>query len=301
MKYSIGIDAGGSKTECLLTDDALNIIKSIKGEGFNLTAHGIQKAYNIISKLIPELIRDTASPEEIVTIAIGAAGAGRAELKEALEKHLKENLIGFEQTKIKIFSDAEAAYASSFPEGNGFILIAGTGSIIFGKNKKGKYFRAGGYGKIVDEGCGYSLGRKAFIHASAVMDNFFEKDSLSSEILEGFKLSSKDDLIKLINNPEFNIADAAPYVLNAALANTPSALYIIDEETNELLKLIYSIQNQTNTLKLRLSLNGSLIINKNSYSDLLREKISEHFKEITLVEPKYPPAIGGIILSGKTE
>jgi len=43
------------------------------------------------------------------------------------------------------------------------MLIAGTGSIIYGKLDNGTFFRCGGFGKIIgDEGSGYSLGRRAF-------------------------------------------------------------------------------------------------------------------------------------------
>ncbi len=42
----------------------------------------------------------------------------------------------------------------------GSILIAGTGSIMFGKDEAGEIHRVGGFGRFIgDEGSGYRIGR----------------------------------------------------------------------------------------------------------------------------------------------
>src|SRR5205814_8726187 len=55
--------------------------------------------------------------------------------------------------RLIVTTDAEAALAGATTNGCGIIVIAGTGSIAFGRNAAGRKARAGGWGYIFgDEG-----------------------------------------------------------------------------------------------------------------------------------------------------
>ncbi len=63
--------------------------------------------------------------------------------------------------KLTILSDIELVHRQAFGEtGIGIVISAGTGSIAFGRNSKGKTARAGGLGVMVgDEGSGFWIGK----------------------------------------------------------------------------------------------------------------------------------------------
>ena len=59
----------------------------------------------------------------------------------------------------------------AFPNEAGCILIAGTGSIIYGKDENGNIYRVGGFGRLLgDEGSGFSIGRKGLQAAAKYFD-----------------------------------------------------------------------------------------------------------------------------------
>ncbi len=61
----------------------------------------------------------------------------------------------------KVISDAEAAYLGALGEGAGILLLAGTGSMVLGRDARGRWARAGGWGPLLgDEGSAFWIGRE---------------------------------------------------------------------------------------------------------------------------------------------
>src|SRR5262249_18211345 len=57
-------------------------------------------------------------------------------------------------------NDARIALTGAIGFGGGVVVIAGTGSVAFGRNEEGAEVRAGGWGPIIgDEGSGYGIAR----------------------------------------------------------------------------------------------------------------------------------------------
>ena len=64
--------------------------------------------------------------------------------------------------QIRVVADTEIALEAAFGQGPGVIVIAGTGSIAYGRDENGKTARAGGWGfAISDEGSAHWTGRLA--------------------------------------------------------------------------------------------------------------------------------------------
>jgi glucosamine kinase len=74
---------------------------------------------------------------------------------------VKRSLLGLAKT-IVVMSDVEAAWLSAFArEGQGIVVISGTGSIAYGKRRDGVFARAGGFGPDKgDEGSGCWIGKE---------------------------------------------------------------------------------------------------------------------------------------------
>lgn len=63
--------------------------------------------------------------------------------------------------RVHVISDAQAALLGALGKRPGLLLLSGTGSIVVGRNARGRWARAGGLGPILgDEGSGFWLGRE---------------------------------------------------------------------------------------------------------------------------------------------
>lgn len=63
--------------------------------------------------------------------------------------------------RVHVLSDAQAALLGALGDEPGVLVLAGTGSIVVGRDGRGRWARAGGLGPLVgDEGSGFWLGRE---------------------------------------------------------------------------------------------------------------------------------------------
>jgi len=301
MKYLIGVDGGGTKTDSAIADLSGKIIHYTTGKPSNFLVVGIEEAVENIFALIEEnlfkLEGDFANVKQIV---IGVAGAGRKEDAQLLEKSFKDysEEQGVHFKGVKVVSDAHIALEGAFPDSAGCILIAGTGSILFGKDEKGTIHRVGGFGRLIgDEGSGYSIGRKALNAVSKASDGRGE-ETLISELLNAKMNSGSDNsIINKVYKEKLDVASVAKIVILAAEEGDPIAEDILDEEADELVLHIKSLINKIRTNNLNVAFSGSLIDNKNFYSDLLKNKIKSTLPNVKVVKPAFPPVSGAILFA----
>lgn len=303
MNYHLGFDCGATKSECAAADTNGMILCSITGKPANFLVIGADKASENILSLITECkAKINCGYNDIISIVIGAAGAGREEDAETLRGSLL-NLAsgnGITITSLTVIGDAQIALEGAFPNKPGSILIAGTGSIIYGKDEEGKIYRVGGFGRIIgDEGSGYSIGRKALQSVAKFFDGSGERSDIVSLMSEKYKINSSEELIKKIYKENFDIASTAELVLNSANKGDKIAMAILEEETDELVHQLRAMMKKMNVDELNVSFAGSLVLNKNVYSDMLLEKIKSSLPTITIVKAKYSPVQGAIRIARK--
>ena len=301
MKYLIGIDGGGTGSTCVIADLSLKVLHTCNGGPTNILKFDQNKISETITNLIKECCKNTGSEySEIAALVIGTAGAGNKEnaelFKNSVIKHLSNENISIKN--IIIETDARIALEGAFSSGPGSILIAGTGSIIFGKNEKGEIFRNGGFGRTIgDEGGGYSIGRKGLNAVSKVYDGRIQKNKITDLLLEKYNIDSPEKLIDEIYKNNFDIASVAPLVIEAGEKNDPEAVKILDEESDELVLCVKRMFDLLKMEKMKLAFIGSLISNSNFYSRLLKSKIKIKFPQIEIVEPDNSPEIGAVIIA----
>jgi N-acetylglucosamine kinase-like BadF-type ATPase len=299
MKYFIGIDGGGTKTDCIITDESYIPLLSIKGGPLNLLINSLSESTNTILQLVNSSLSKMNIPiMHLKYIGIGAAGAGGFEESEKLEINLKALLPP--SITLKVASDAEVALEGAFNGKPGCILISGTGSIIYGKGKDGIIHRCGGFGRILgDEGSGYMLGKKGLILAAKEFDGRAPKTLITHLLKDKYQFQSSRDIISIVHNKSLDIAAIAPLVLAAAGNNDKVALRIIDEETDELLSLISCIIKKLKKENIEICFTGKLISTVNIFSITLRDKLAASFKLIKIKEPEYSPAMGAVFIAKK--
>ena len=104
------------------------------------------------------------------------------------------------------------------------IAIAGTGSIVYGRDAAGRTARAGGWGfAISDEGSGHWIGRRAISAILHARDQGLET-RLTAMVLHAWKLTTIDDLVQQANStPPPDFPRLFPIVLRAADEADPIA------------------------------------------------------------------------------
>jgi N-acetylglucosamine kinase-like BadF-type ATPase len=301
MSYFIGIDGGGTKTNCVLCDESLKILHQKLSGPSNFLTIGTDK----VSDTIIELIRDCCKSEsisaaEIKNITIGTTGAGRESDAKKLHDAVvtKAKSINIELNSFKVVSDARIALEGAFSGTPGSILIAGTGSIMFGKDKNGIVHRVGGFGRLIgDEGSGLTLGRKGLNLISKYYDGRGKETSLTKKVEKQFGISGQSELIIKVYSENLSMQDIAPLVIESANEGDELCRDILDQETNELLLHILAMRQKLNEDKMKLVFIGGTITTDNAYSDMLKEKIKTFTPDIIIQQSDYPPEIGAVIMA----
>jgi N-acetylglucosamine kinase-like BadF-type ATPase len=168
--------------------------------GSNIVRLGEQQAREALHTAIRQAcITAKISPSQIRAVCIGAAGAGRPETAAKIRGILEELIPGIPREKIEVAGDAVIALEAAFGAGSGVIAIAGTGSIVYGRDATGNVARAGGWGfAISDEGSGHWIGRRAIALAMTARDEGLET-ALTDGILQAWKFNTIDELVQQAN------------------------------------------------------------------------------------------------------
>jgi N-acetylglucosamine kinase-like BadF-type ATPase len=137
-----------------------------------------------------------------------------------------------------VVGDNAIALEAAFGAGPGLVVIAGTGSIAYGRNPKGQTARAGGWGwAISDEGSAHWIGRAAVALAMRAHDAG-ETTLLVSSIMNSWHLGTREDVVRAANStPPANFAALFPAVLAAAQEGDSLAREVLMEAGAELAQL----------------------------------------------------------------
>lgn len=243
MAYYLGIDGGGSKTTCVVGDES-SLLATVTAGGSNITRVGEAGARETLQQAIREAcLAAKINPQQVLRACVGAAGAGRAEIASTVRKVVAEIVTG----EIEVVGDMEIALAAAFGKGPGVIVIAGTGSIVFGRDAQGKVARAGGWGfAISDEGSAHWIGVRAVRAVLRSADEVGEDEAehdlswtagrLFSELKTAWSLTSLPQLARAANaTPDFAVL--FPAVLAAAEAGDAVARQVIADASGELAQL----------------------------------------------------------------
>jgi N-acetylglucosamine kinase-like BadF-type ATPase len=191
--YVLGIDAGGTKTVCQLADENGAIVGESRGPGANLQAAGELAVEKTLHNLMDEAIAAHGGDVRPAAICVGMAGVDRpgdAEMVRGIMRRIGQS------AKVLIVNDALVALEAGAPGAPGVVVIAGTGSICYGRNDKGQAARAGGWGYVLgDEGSGYWIGRHALRAVVREADRRGPRTSLTPKALRHFGVDRPQDLI----------------------------------------------------------------------------------------------------------
>lgn len=301
MKYLIGLDGGGTKTKCVITDYNFNPLYECQGGPSNFLIIGTEKVSETILSLVLECVNHLKiSTNDVTSIFIGTTGAGRPNDAQKLKDDFTAyaQLKGYSFNAFNVDSDARIALEGAFSGKSGSLLIAGTGSVIFGKDSMNHIHRVGGFGRLIgDEGSGNTIGRRGINQVAKDLDGRAEKTLLTILLREDFGISDTSQLITEVYRNNFDMASFAPKVIYAAQEGDKAAIKILDEESSELLYHVQSIFKMLGEETMKLSLVGGTIATDNFYAEMFKRKIETQLPKVKITAAENPPEIGAAFMA----
>jgi len=225
--YYMGFDGGGTKTECVLLDARGAVLAQAVSGPSNPLRIGFDKAFVSLGAAADDVLSAVRMEAARVTaVCAGMAGAGRGRVVKRVMAYLAQV---FPQSEVSVTTDMDVALEAAVGQGEGVVLIAGTGSAAFGRRADGQTARAGGLGPwIGDEGSAYDVGRRAVIAVARARDMLGPVTLLADIIPSALECPTWDALMDYVSrNPHEVFPRIFPLVVEAAEAEDDPAREIL--------------------------------------------------------------------------
>jgi glucosamine kinase len=297
----LGIDGGGTKTSCLVGDET-SVLGSGTAIGSNIVRVGERQAREAIGAAIQQACADAKiAPAQVGRTCMGVAGAARLEVANVVRGLLAEFVSG----EIEVVGDMAIAMEAAFGSGPGVIVIAGTGSIAYGRNAEGQTARAGGWGyAISDEGSGHWIGQSALAAAMRARDESgIEAPSpLLERIMKSWKVTTSQQLVVAANaTPAPDFAALLPAVLSAADAGDDAARGVLTQAGVELAVLgeIVTKRLFEKADAVPLAMAGGVLRHCSLVREILGNTLRAKHPNVRLTESIVDPVEGALALARK--
>jgi len=297
----LGIDGGGSKTSCLIGDE-----NSVLGKGTSAGSNVVRVGERQARESLGAAIRQACSaanisPAKIERTCVGIAGGTGPEIAAVVRRLLSEFVSG----EIEVVGDMVIAMEAAFGGGPGVIVIAGTGSIAYGRNSKGETARAGGWGfAISDEGSGHWIGRSAVAASIRACDEAGAENTsvLLDGIMKFWSVTTRERLVVTANAaPPPNFAALLPAVLSAADAGDATARDVLAEAGVELAALAKIVIRRlfTDGGAVPVAVSGGVFCNCELVRRVFYDRLRAEYPRLLLNAALVEPAKGALELARK--
>ena len=308
----LGLDGGGTGTKAILCDAAGRVLGRGLAGPSNLKAVGRSTAFESALNATRNAFRNAGLElAPLAAACLGLAGVGRPE--DRFEWRDWPRSVGLTIERLRVVHDGEIVLAAGADDaGDGLALIAGTGSIAFGRRGE-THARCGGWGyRIGDEGSAYHVARHALTILSRRADGREtppRPDRLTAVLLDHLRCDSVDALVHVVHAPEFDrtqTADLARVVLEQACDEPGLLDRLLDPAAEALAELVLTTARKLRwwketdsihrVLPPPLAIAGSFLIEV----EPLRLKVLRRIEQAGLqVEPRViqEPALGAVRLA----
>jgi N-acetylglucosamine kinase-like BadF-type ATPase len=152
------------------------------------------------------------------------------------------------KARILVVNDALIALEAGVGDAPGIVMIAGTGSIVYGRNARWEAVRAGGWGYLLgDEGSGYWMGRLALRAVVREADRRGRPTTLTPRVLDHFHARRPSDLIHEVYAQALRpttIAALATHVQTSAAEGDAVALSIVENGAQALVSAAEAVASR---------------------------------------------------------
>jgi N-acetylglucosamine kinase-like BadF-type ATPase len=243
-RYFLGVDGGQSSTTAIIGDETGRVLGVGRGGPCNhaAAAEGRAKFVNAIQSSLRAACFQAGLPVDVrfASACLGLSG-GTGDKESIVKEILASDLT-------RVTDDALIALSGATAGEPGLVVIAGTGSIAFGRNSGGRTARSGGWGYLFgDEGGGFWIARQALRAALRLEEGWGIPTSLRARLLDATGTRNMNDLLHRCYTAEFprpRVASLSVLVNHAAEIGDPVAVQILDTAARELAHLAVAVLRQ---------------------------------------------------------
>lgn len=253
-----GFDAGQTHTTCRLA--TLDGIPLAEGEGPGVAhlaaADGPERFQEALWESLLSArahLVDRLAPQGVWALgaaAVGASGIEHGSRVQDLGLELAAATLGLDQDHLVVTGDERTALAGAFPQGEGIVVISGTGTIAIGCDRTGRHHRCAGWGWLLDgAGSAMDIGRDALSLSLRMADGRHPDDPLRQALWQALGLRQEDpqtpqQIKALVVKPSFGpagFAALAPEVEHQAAAGNPLAKGILRRHGEALVEMVVAV------------------------------------------------------------
>ncbi|HMD59880.1 MAG TPA: BadF/BadG/BcrA/BcrD ATPase family protein [Opitutaceae bacterium] len=239
MAWKIGVDGGGTKTECILADPSGAVAARHTGPGCSPSLVGKARAGGIVAEAI-RAVRAGHPTAEVSSTLLCMAGS------RAFWSEFGEGLAGC--GRVETADDSAPVLELATRGGPGIVLHSGTGSFVAARTPDGAIHYAGGIGwRFGDEGSGYDIGRRAVARALLEMQGWAAPSGLGALVRERTGASTAAAVAgHYYGDPATDpgVAALAPDVLRLAQEGDPAAGEAVSRSVWRLLDLAVTVSGR---------------------------------------------------------
>ncbi len=243
-KLFLGVDGGQSGTTAMIGDEAGRVLGAGEAGPCNhaTAAEGRARLERAVAESLAAACAHAALDPASVAFQAACFGmsGGPEDKREILAGIIRA-------ARLMVTHDAAIALAGATASGQGIAVIAGTGSIAYGRNAAGSA-RAGGWGYLFgDEGGAFSIAREALRAAFRMDEGWGPPTAVRDALLAATGAAGANEALHRLYTPDWprsRVAALAPLVDRAASDGDGVAAEILNRAAQELALLAAAVRGQ---------------------------------------------------------
>lgn len=300
--YYLGIESGVRTSIAYLSRYIDRVEFEVEVGPMNHYVYGLESTKEEIKKVIDIILSEANITLDDIS-GICFSGSIITSSERVLYKEIFRTL-GY-KNKLIVCNDSVTRLVACQKEKKGAILLAGTGSILYGFDRDKNLHRVGGWGaKLGDKGSAYNLVKDAIIAIVDAYDKREEETELLSAFKRKFHASSVEEIINYFYSPSISnviLASSAQLVCEVAENGDNVASEIVKKSYEEHIKSIKALCKKLDSDQFDLILNGSLFVNSPSYLKGLIDVLNKTFPNLTIQHRLIKGSMGALILASDKE
>ncbi|HOZ47759.1 MAG TPA: BadF/BadG/BcrA/BcrD ATPase family protein [Candidatus Hydrogenedentes bacterium] len=302
MKYYLGIDAGGTKTFCLIGDEQGHIKGFGRAGAGNYECEGVEPAAIENRNAVEAALADAGlALSDIAGVGMGIAGADLPEDYVMLEREIYTPLLGDIPRAFR--NDSMAGLRGGTRKPYGIVIACGTGCVCAGVNPAGKHARVGGLGDEFGDQCsGSSLGYEGLKAVWRARDGIIGPTLLTERFVERAGCRDIEDFFYKCYRREIGLADLQPMakiVSDAAFDGDATACDILERGGRYLGKMVTAVARQLDMGQqdFEVVMAGSVFKGRSPVlKDAMRTVIHTECPRAETVMPVFEPVVGALLM-----
>ena len=297
----LGIDGGQTQTKAVIADATGRILgRGLGGPSNHVEAPGGRERLRraIVDSAGGALrVAGLGDLDTLTFAAVYCGMTGEADFKTEVITPL------FPRAIVRVEHDAPAALAGATLGAAGVVVIAGTGSVVYGENGEGAVARTGGWGYVFgDEGSGFGLARDGVRAALDALDDVGPPTRLVETLTRRFGVQDLRLMPMAMYNGHISrdgVAEAAADVLDAWREGDDVAAQVVSTGLDALARRVRTVATRVQLAEPLVCLSGG-VFRSAPYAAAFTAAV-QRLLPVARVQPaRLSAAAGAVLLAFRT-